>query len=128
MDRLTFDGNFCDIACCSEHRGGEHCPDGYCAQRRVWERLKEYEDAEQAERIAVLPCKIGDTVYIFDYASIPVPSRVQGMSITYSAKTILHFGGYPIKNAWGDEMGKTIFLTRKEAEAALEAQKCGDEG
>lgn len=44
MERLTFDGNFCDIAMCSEVPGGSFCEDGYCSQRRVWERLKEYED------------------------------------------------------------------------------------
>lgn len=47
MDRLTFDGNFCDIAMCQEVRGGPFCKDGYCSQRRVWERLKEYEDMEE---------------------------------------------------------------------------------
>lgn len=41
MDRLTFDGNFCEIAMCREQK----CPyDGSCSQREVWERLKAYED------------------------------------------------------------------------------------
>lgn len=44
MERLTFDGNFCDIALCSEVRYGSFCEDGSCSQRRVWERLKQYED------------------------------------------------------------------------------------
>ena len=44
MERLTFDGNFCDIALCSEVRYGSFCEDGSCSQRRVWERLKPYED------------------------------------------------------------------------------------
>ena len=43
-DRLTFDGNFCDIAMCYQQRWGKYCPDGACSQRKVWERLKEYED------------------------------------------------------------------------------------
>lgn len=43
-NRLTFDGNFCDIAKCREERWGKYCPDGACSQRKVWERLKEYED------------------------------------------------------------------------------------
>jgi hypothetical protein len=42
--RLTFDGNFCDIAKCRKERWGKYCPDGACSQRKVWERLKEYED------------------------------------------------------------------------------------
>ena len=41
MDRLTFDGNFCDIAMCRELP----CPHGNnCTQKQVWERLKQYED------------------------------------------------------------------------------------
>ena len=44
MDRLTFEGNFCDIAMCQETLGGSFCEDGYCSQRKVWERLKQYED------------------------------------------------------------------------------------
>ena len=44
MDRLTFEGNFCDIAICREIPGGSFCEDGYCSQRKVWERLKAYED------------------------------------------------------------------------------------
>lgn len=42
MERLTFDGNFCDIAQCRELP----CPyDNNCTQKQVWERLKAYEDA-----------------------------------------------------------------------------------
>ena len=41
MERLTFEGNFCDIAQCRELP----CPyNGACSQRKVWERLKAYED------------------------------------------------------------------------------------
>lgn len=41
MERLTFDGNFCDIAQCRElpcTHGGS------CTQRQVWDKLKAYED------------------------------------------------------------------------------------
>lgn len=44
MERLTFEGNFCDIAICQETPGGPFCEDGACSQRKVWERLKAYED------------------------------------------------------------------------------------
>ena len=44
MERLTFEGNFCDIAQCSEVLGGSFCEDGACSQKKVWERLKAYED------------------------------------------------------------------------------------
>lgn len=51
MERLTFEGNFCDIAQCSEVRYGSFCEDGYCSQRRVWEKLKRYEDLEEQGRV-----------------------------------------------------------------------------
>ena len=42
MPRLTFEGNFCDIAMCRENP----CPyNGMCSQRQTWERLKKYEDS-----------------------------------------------------------------------------------
>lgn len=41
MERLTFEGNFCEIARCKEVK----CPyDTACSQKQVWERLKQYED------------------------------------------------------------------------------------
>lgn len=66
MERLTFDGNFCDIAQCRELP----CPyNSACTQRQVWEKLKAYEDtgltpeevndalaeADKAGRLVVLP-------------------------------------------------------------------------
>ena len=44
MERLTFEGNFCEIAMCCEVPGGSFCEDDGCSQKKVWERLKEYED------------------------------------------------------------------------------------
>lgn len=41
MERLTFEGNFCDIARCKDVK----CPPNTaCSQKLVWERLKQYED------------------------------------------------------------------------------------
>lgn len=55
MERITFDGNFCDIAQCANTPGGSFCEDGFCLQRKVWERLKEYENAEEQGRLVALP-------------------------------------------------------------------------
>ena len=54
MKRLTFDGNYCDIAQCAETRGGSFCEDGACSQRKVWERLKKWEDLEEQGRVIVM--------------------------------------------------------------------------
>ena len=59
MERLTFDGSFCDIAQCTETPGGSFCEDGYCSQKKVWERLKAYEDTNLApEGVAKLLGKL----------------------------------------------------------------------
>ena len=77
MERLTFEGNFCDIAQCDATPGGSYCESGSCTQRKVWERLKQFEDkyysvdrmlellkADKDGRIVVLPCKVGDTMEV----------------------------------------------------------------
>lgn len=57
MDRLTFEGNFCDIAQCRELP----CPyDGSCTQKEVLERLKAYEatglEPEAIETVKLALC------------------------------------------------------------------------
>ena len=73
MERLTFEGNFCDIAQCRDSACRQ---DGTCTQKEVWKRLKAYEDiaelcggldrlrelaeADKDGRMVVLPCKVGE--------------------------------------------------------------------
>lgn len=73
-------------------------------------RLRELAEADRAGRLVVLPCKAGDTVYrIFNPPSRePVISAHTLMSVDYIVR-------------WIDKFGKTVFLTREEAEKALEA-------
>ena len=59
-ERLTFEGDFCEIARCIEIRWGKHCPDGACSQRKVWERLKQYEDSGAVEVVRCKDCKHRD--------------------------------------------------------------------
>lgn len=73
MDRLTFDGNFCDIAMCREQK----CPyDGSCSQREVWERLKAYEDTglepEEIEKMR------GEMVTCYDESGFPYSVDADG--------------------------------------------------
>lgn len=156
MKRLTFEGNFCEIARC----GYPTCPykDG-CSQKQVWERLKQYEDtglspiaceesakiekglskggystsrmvelmcADKEGRVIVLPCKVGDILWI-----------TGSIRRLYSAKVRTFFIGHPSGVRGGDndggtqmirttecdvpmrDFGKTVFLTREEAEKAL---------
>ena len=163
MERLTFDGNFCDIAQCSEVPGGSFCEDGACSQKKVWERLKAYEDtgwtpemlrklgenawhlwdfAQAAEnmtvgrlkelaeadkdgRVVVLPCRQGDELWT--YCNHPV-KRVYSFTVsdvsTLNGRTVLNTLG--LGTIRPEDIGKTVFLTREEAEKALEARN-GDQ-
>lgn len=44
MERITFDGNFCDIIMCHNEDGSYSCEKGTCDLKRTWERLKEIEN------------------------------------------------------------------------------------
>ena len=116
MDRITFEGNFCDIAMCRE----SPCPyNGMCSQRETWERLKKYEDAEQHGRLVVLPCKVGDHVWADGREAIVV------WFFGYKTERYLHaqfFDNAKYTDIPFYEIGKTVFLTREEAEAALEQE------
>ena len=148
MKRLTFEGNFCNIAQCAETRGGSFCEDGACSQRKVWERLKKWEDleeqgrvivmknpeqdgmarlreladADRAGRLVVLPCKVGDGLWTF--CSHPV-EQVYSFTVTdistLNGRTMLLTSRCGVIDA--RDVGKTVFLTREEAEKAFQAMK-----
>ena len=65
MERLTFEGNFCEIAMC------EHfvCPHKHnCSQKQVWERLKAYEDAGLSPQACAEAREIEETLSSYDYS------------------------------------------------------------
>lgn len=65
MERLTFEGNFCDIAQCRELP----CKyDGNCTQKEVWERLKAYEDAGLSPQACAEAREIEETLSGCDYS------------------------------------------------------------
>ena len=88
--------------------------------------FEELRDDFISGRLVMLPCKVGDTVYIPNITNCSrkaVAVRVQGISISVSGRTILRFGGYPFESAWGDGCGKDWFLTREEAEEAMRKEE-----
>lgn len=157
MERLTFEGNFCDIAQCSEVPGGSFCEDGACSQKKVWERLKAYEDtgvepeevtalgklfdyalkesktlteqltllkhlrelaeADKDARVVVLPCKVGDKLYRV-FAGEIFEHRVGSMKY-FAIQGRWDIETRPFCPCVENSIGKTIFLSHKEAEKAL---------
>lgn len=177
MERLTFEGNFCDIAQCRELP----CKyDGNCTQKEVWERLKAYEDsrlspqacaeareieetlsgcdysisrmvelmkADKEGRLVVLPCKVTDKLYVvgkkqivecdiaetylYDdgaieyYANFECAEDCTGCPFDSWEREFVsdeyHCGGeYGDGSVSSKDFGKTVFLTREEAEKALQ--------
>ena len=90
----------------------------------VLNRLAEYEDLEEEERLIRLPCNLGDTVYEINRIRNTVSEFIV-KSFTISEYGIfvgwvLFNGIYNNLSGFNDsEIGKTVFLTQSEAEAAL---------
>lgn len=77
------------------------------------DRLRGLAEADKDGRVVVLPCREGSTVYRLQYIEQTPGRFVVGVA--------------EIKFAliWLEEFSKTVFLTREEAEKALEAMKDG---
>ena len=152
MERLTFEGNFCDIAQCCELP----CKyDGNCTQKEVWERLKAYEDAGLSPQacaeareieetlsgcdysisrmvelmkadveghVVVLPCKQGDELWT--YGNFPHGREVYRFTVS----DVSTLNGRTVLNTLGlgtirpEDIGKTVFLSREEAEKAMKGE------
>ena len=99
-------------------------------------KWQEYKDLEEQGLLVRLPCKVGDTVwdndlgspasykiaaYSFGHCESYVESDIENEIIYY----ISNYGGSITGSFPINEIGKTIFLTRKEAEKKLEELKNG---
>ena len=84
-------------------------------------RLRELAEADKDGRLVVLPCKVGDTLFrVFD-GNIS-EHEVQNMKY-FARQRRLGIDMTPFFLDAEKFIGKTVFLTRKEAEKALEAMK-----
>lgn len=82
--------------------------------RNLWamadlrERLKEYEDAEEQGLLLRLPCKVGDIVY-----------RIINQRDNYDDTVYQIVSSTIFELSMIDKIGKTVFLTKAEAEQKL---------
>lgn len=93
-----------------------------------WAHVQELLKAEQEGRLAVLPCKVGDTVWF-----IRPLDRKREIIETTIEKMVAKGKGIYMKLACNamyetscNSIGKTVFLTREEAERALEGGGAND--
>ena len=99
-------------------------------------RLRELAEADKDGRVVVLPCKVGNTLWVTGRDNVPREMELEDPDIravctdednlcmsTCNRKPD-GFCAYRLRND-GADIGKTVFLTREEAEKALEAMKDG---
>lgn len=93
-----------------------------------YHRLKEYEDLEEQGKLMKRPCAVGDTVYTncstqgwyFRKEDRPYAAKIVFIGLNGIDDYInIDFGdGHMLQFKFSD-IGKAVFLTREEAEAAL---------
>lgn len=92
--------------------------------RAVLKKLADYEDLEEQGLLIRLPCKVGDILYCIvngEVKKLKVHSfGVPDFEITNIESK--YVDGFKIVRFVG-EVGKTVFLTREEAEKKLEEMK-----
>lgn len=140
MERLTDHENehYNQPGCnsCSDYRWRSCKESGEiddCIQRLTWlrlldiedilgddynlDRLRELVEADRDGRCVVLPCKVGDSVYLtnwFGKTKHAIYRVIDPYFYTDDAR------GFSLK-----EFGKTVFLTREAAERALKGEQDG---
>lgn len=77
------------------------------------EKLARYEDDEAEGRLIILPCKVGDTVYKIVSANVPDDDYYMSYHKETFVTPVLFNPSHILA------VGKTVFLTCEEAEAAL---------
>ena len=95
-----------------------------------YDRLRELAEGDKAGRLVVLPCKVGDRLYeVTGRKTISVYKvkaiRVELFGLFIEWDIVEGFVWQSLAGINAGEIGKTVFLTREEAEKALEAMKDG---
>lgn len=92
------------------------------------ERIRELLKADKDDRLVVLPCKVGDRLYeVTGRKTISVYKvkaiRVELFGLFIEWDIVEGFVWQSLSGINAGEIGKTVFLSREEAEKALEAMK-----
>ena len=87
----------------------------------VAKKLKEYEDMEEQDRLLKLPCKVGEIVYYIN----PNKNTINELVVySFDIRPLQHFAcDYMGARLNFNQFGKTVFLTKEEAKAAMDKLK-----
>lgn len=99
------------------------------------DHLRELVDADKDGRLVVLPCKVGEKLWVIGRDNVPremalevpdirtVCTDEDNLCMSTCNRKADGFCAYRLRND-GADVGKTVFLTREEAEKALEGMTC----
>lgn len=122
MERLT------KIYSDGTHGASDSLPCGensYDYKNLLIERLGKYEDLEEQGRLIKLPCKAGDTIYGLHKAMVcELDTETIGISKMPSGEILYLIDGWELDKG---DFGKTVFLTKSEAEAKLKELRGGED-
>ena len=101
---------------------------------KIFQRLKLYEDLEEQGLLLRLPFKVGDTIYVNGILGVGEAEEYKVIRVDYHSNLATKRSEFYIEallvsapeNSIGfydKEIGKTVFLTKKEAEAKLKEKK-----
>lgn len=134
MERLTTNKGQCVacIGCIEEWNCTAECD----VIDHCLEKLAEYETAEEEGRLVALPCKVGSTVYLICHRYTKCSkygetfdeydcSGCEEWECDSHKEYYIHVNQsvsleWIVRNMQFETFGKTVFLSRKEAEKALE--------
>ena len=92
-----------------------------------YDHLRELAEADKDGRVVILPCRQGDELWT--YCNHPV-KRVYSFTVsdvsTLNGRTVLNTLG--LGTIGPEDIGKTVFLTREEAEKALQEMEGKKDG
>lgn len=107
------------------------------AMANLRETLKKYEDLEEQGRLIKLPCKVGDTVYVNGVLGCGEAERYRVIRVDYHSTLGTGRNEFYIEALlcadpdssiafYDKQFGKTVFLTKAEAEAKLKELRGGE--
>lgn len=97
---------------------------------QVYFKLKDYENLEKQGRLIKLPCKVGDTVYVNGVRGCGEAEKYRVIRVDYHStlgtgrnefyiEALLCADPDSVITFYDKQFGKTVFLTKSEAEAKL---------
>lgn len=105
MARLRFE----ECKNCVDWNGNRaHCMDICSKPLLAWDEFNRYKEAEEQGLLIRLPCKVGTIVYkpIAYFSAFDLEEKKEVIESRFGLSMI-------------DDIGKTVFLTKEEAEQAL---------